>query len=95
MTTIQKLSLAFLLLIAVAVKLNAQNQIEIAIVGSAHDNSKSTQNFQAIIDKLKNFKPDMVFGEYLPQGDYAKLEDTNWAKKSRLNMQKCSEIPIH
>jgi hypothetical protein len=82
MTTIQKLSLAFLLLTAVAVKSNAQNQIEIVIVGSGHDNSNSTQNFQTIIDKLKNFNPDMVFGEYLPQGDYAKLEESNWAKKS-------------
>lgn len=80
MTTIQKLSLAFLLLMAIAVKSNAQNQIEIVIVGSAHDNSNSTQNFQAIIDKLKNFKPDMVFGEYLPESDYAKLDESNWAK---------------
>lgn len=81
MKTILKLSLAFLLLSAVALKLNAQNQIEIVIVGSGHDNSKSTQNFQAIIDKLKNFKPDMVFGEYLPESDYTKLEADNWAVK--------------
>jgi len=82
MKTIQKLSLALLLLMVFTIKSNAQNQIEVLIVGSAHDNSKSTQNFQAIIDKLKNFKPDMVFGEYLPQGDYAKLEESNWAKES-------------
>jgi hypothetical protein len=82
MKTIQKLSLAFLLLIAIVVKSNAQNQIEIVIVGSGHDNSNSTQNFQAIIDKLKNFKPDMVFGEYLPEGDYAKFEESHWSKKA-------------
>jgi hypothetical protein len=82
MKTIQKFSLAFLILIAVVLKSNAQNQIEIVIVGSSHDNSKSNQNFQAIIDKLKNFKPDMVFGEYLPETDYAKLEDNHWAKKN-------------
>lgn len=81
MKTIQKLSLAFLLLTAIAFKSSAQNQIEIVIVGSGHDNSKSTQNFQTIIDKLKNFKPDMVFGEYLPEADYAKLEESNWAMK--------------
>lgn len=82
MKTILNLSLAFFLLIAGVVKSNAQNQIEIVIVGSSHDNSKSTQNFQAIIDKLKNFKPDMVFGEYLPETDYANLEANHWAKKS-------------
>lgn len=81
MKTITKFSLALLLLIGVSVKANAQNQIEIVIVGSAHDNSKSTQNFQLIIDKLKNFKPDMVFGEYLPQNDFAKLDSGNWARK--------------
>jgi len=81
MKTIQKLSLAFLLLNAIAFKSNAQNQIEIVIVGSSHNNAKSAQDFQPIIDKLKNFKPDMVFGEYLPVSDYAKLEENNWAVK--------------
>lgn len=57
----------------------AQDKIEIVIVGSSHDNGSSTQNFQAIIDKLKNFKPDMVFGEYIPAKDYAKLDRDNWA----------------
>ncbi|UKT63898.1 DUF5694 domain-containing protein [Pedobacter mucosus] len=82
MQTIQKFILAFLIIVAGAIKSNAQNQIEIVIVASSHDNSKSTQNFQAIIDKLKNFKPDMVFGEYLPEADYAKLEADHWAKKA-------------
>ena len=82
MKTILNLSFVLLLLIGVSVKVNAQNQIEIVIVGSAHDNSKSTQNFQVIIDKLKNFKPDMVFGEYLPESDFNTLEADNWARKS-------------
>ncbi|PWS32156.1 DUF5694 domain-containing protein [Pedobacter paludis] len=82
MKTIQKISLALLILFSIAIKSNAQNQIEIVVVGSSHDNSNSTQNFQAIIDKLENFKPDMVFGEYLPETDYAKLEDNHWAKKA-------------
>jgi len=85
MKTIQNLSLAFLMLIAFAFKSNAQNQIEIIIVGSSHDNSKSSQNFQEVIDKLKKFKPDMVFGEYLPAEDYSKLADDNWAKKAFKN----------
>jgi len=82
MKTIQKISLALLILIATAFKSNAQNQIEIVVVASSHDNSKSVQNFTAVIDKLKNFKPDIIFGEYLPAEDYGKLEDDNWAKKA-------------
>jgi hypothetical protein len=81
MKTILNFSFALLLLISIAVNSNAQNQIEIVIVASSHDNAKSTQNFQAIIDKLKNFKPDMVFGEYLPATDYATLSDDHWAKQ--------------
>jgi len=98
MKVIEKLSLAFLMLLAIAFKSYAQDQIEIVIVGSSHDNSKSTQNFQAVIDKLKNFKPDMVFGEYLPAEDYAKLEDDNWAKKgfrTKVNyIEKLNPLPV-
>ncbi|WP_421945980.1 DUF5694 domain-containing protein [Pedobacter sp.] len=79
MKKIHKAGLALLILIGLAITSKAQ--IEIVIVGSSHNNSKSTQNFQAVIEKLKNFKPDMVFGEYIPAGDYAKLDDSNWAKK--------------
>ena len=82
MKLIHKLSLACLLLMAFAAKTKAQNHLEIVIVGSSHNNSKSTQNFQSIVDKLKSFKPDMVFGEYLPATDYATLEDDHWAKKA-------------
>ncbi|MFD2285628.1 hypothetical protein GJU39_09050 [Pedobacter petrophilus] len=85
MKTITNLGLTLLLLLGIAIEANAQNQIEIVIVGSAHDNSKSTQNFQAVINKLKNFQPDMVFGEYLPAEDYAKLENDHWAKKAFQN----------
>ena len=72
---------ALLTLMSISINTKAQNQIEIIIVGSSHDNSKSTQDFQSIINKLKIFKPDMVFGEYLPADDYAKLNDDHWAKE--------------
>lgn len=85
MKNILKLSLLLLLLNAFALKLTAQNQIEIVIVGSGHDNSKSKENFQSIIDKLKNFNPDMVFGEYTSNEDYLKLPATNWAVTSFSN----------
>ncbi|RDC54785.1 hypothetical protein DU508_20000 [Pedobacter chinensis] len=102
MRTVLNCCLALLFLIGLSIKTNAQNQLEIVIVGSSHDNSKSTQNFQAIIDKLKNFNPDMVFGEYLPAEDYAKLEDDHWAKKAfrkghdyleRLNPKTVKDLP--
>jgi len=82
MKTLFNFSLILFILMGASIKSDAQNQIEIVIVGSAHDNSKSTQDFQSIINKLKNFKPDMVFGEYLPPADYATLPEDHWAKKA-------------
>ncbi|MCX2576082.1 DUF5694 domain-containing protein [Pedobacter sandarakinus] len=88
MKTIQKITLALLMIFSVAVNVNAQNQIEILVVGSNHNNGKSNQNFTLLIDQLKNFKPDMIFGEYLSPSDYHNLPDSNWAKalfKKRLD----------
>nr|WP_199156493.1 DUF5694 domain-containing protein [Pedobacter sp. ASV2] len=85
MKNILKLSLVLLVLNAFALKLSAQNQIEIVIVASGHDNSKSAENFQLIIDKLKKFNPDMVFGEYTSPEDYQKLPANNWAVTSFSN----------
>ncbi len=82
MKTIKKLSLLFIFFIGCFLKVAAQSQIEIVIVGSNHDNTKSKEDFQAIINKLKNFKPDMVFGEFLPQADYATLGENHWSIKA-------------
>ncbi|WP_231491010.1 DUF5694 domain-containing protein [Pedobacter sp. Leaf170] len=79
MQKIHNICLSLLFIISSA--LTSKAQIEIVIVGSSHNNTNSKQNFQAVIDRLKNFKPDMVFGEYIPAADYAKLDDDNWAKK--------------
>ncbi|WP_129718237.1 DUF5694 domain-containing protein [Pedobacter sp. SYP-B3415] len=57
-------------------------QIEIVVVGSSHDNPQGSENFAQVVSKLKKFKPDMVFGEYSPAGDFVQLESDNWARKA-------------
>ncbi len=79
MNKILNITSVFLIILGMSSKSIAQNKIEIVIVGSSHDNSSSKQDFQVIINKLKNFNPDMVFGEYLPAQDYAKLDKDHWA----------------
>ncbi len=66
---VSKLLLVFALLFGGLETLKAQNQIEIVIVGSAHGNGGTDDFYRPIIDKLKNYNPDMVFGEYLSPED--------------------------
>ncbi|WP_110827185.1 DUF5694 domain-containing protein [Pedobacter nutrimenti] len=54
-------------------------KIEIVVVGSSHSNPEGYDDFNVIISKLKAFKPDMVFGEYLSASDYKTLPAGNWA----------------
>lgn len=65
---LSRLSIVALLIFLAAFSARAQ-QIEIVIVGSAHGNTNSDEFYRPVIDKLKNYKPDMVFGEYLSPED--------------------------
>lgn len=57
-------------------------QIEIVVVGSSHENPKGSENFDQVISKLKQFKPDMVFGEFLSGADNNQLDSSHWAYQS-------------
>ena len=58
----------------------AQQPIEIVIVGSSHSNGKGTD--ETVINKLLNYAPDMVFGEYVLPAELKALHDTTDVKKS-------------
>lgn len=53
--------------------------MEIVVVGSDHENKPCAEDYKMVTGKLANFKPDMVFGEYLSPGDYEALEPGTWA----------------
>lgn len=57
-------------------------QIEVVVVGSSHENPKGSENFDQVINKLKGFKPDMVFGEFLSGADNDQLDTSHWAYAS-------------
>ncbi|RZK81784.1 MAG: hypothetical protein EOO92_04080 [Pedobacter sp.] len=57
-------------------------KVEILIVGSSHENKPGYEQYDQVINKLKNFKPDMVFGEYLSPADYKALEPGTWGYQS-------------
>ncbi|WP_162618503.1 DUF5694 domain-containing protein [Pedobacter yulinensis] len=60
---------------------NAQ-QLEIMVVGSSHDNPAGSEDFNAVVSRLKTFKPDMVFGEYVPPRQLEELAPENWARRA-------------
>lgn len=71
-----------LILVCSSAFIYAQDKLEIVILASSHDNSNSAENFRQIIDRLKKFKPDMVFGEYLSGPELKQLEPTNFGSKT-------------
>jgi Family of unknown function (DUF5694) len=81
MKALNRISIAILFIISTIYTSFAQEQIEIVVVGAAHNFGKNpTENFRKTIDQLKGFKPDMVFGEYLSAEDFDALDAKCWAK---------------
>lgn len=61
--------------------------MEILVLGSDHENKPGAEDYAMVTQKLAQFKPDMVLGEYLAPADYEALEPGTWAyqgmKKSK------------
>lgn len=72
----------FVLLLTACFSQSFAQQIEVVVVGSSHENPKGSENFDQVINKLKGFKPDMVFGEFLSGADNDQLDTSHWAYAS-------------
>lgn len=79
LTAFKRFSL-FIFLLFIQLKTFAQQPIEIVIVGSSHSNGKGTD--ETVINKLLNYAPDMVFGEYVLPAHLKALHDSTKVKKS-------------
>ena len=83
MKNLHRILVVILFIISTLNNTFAQEPIEIIVVGAAHSFGKNpTENFRKTIDKLKEFKPDMVFGEYLSAEDFDALDAKCWAKEA-------------
>lgn len=61
----------------------AQEKIQIMVLGTSHQNEVSDSTYQKkIIEKLKAFHPDMVFGEFVRPEDYLKLDPEGFRRKT-------------
>lgn len=63
-------------------KAAAQEEIEILVVGSLHQNKENAEAYRPIIEKLKRFNPDMVMTEFMTPADQKEaLELGYWGAK--------------
>ncbi|QDA58837.1 DUF5694 domain-containing protein [Hymenobacter jejuensis] len=69
----KRLFLLWLLVCGVAGPLLAQKPLEVIIVGTSHYNGSPDSSYRPIINKLKAYRPDIVFGEYLSAADAQQL----------------------
>ncbi len=56
---------------------HAQQPLEVVIIGTSHYNDGPAATYQPIIGKLRAYKPEMVFGEYLAAPDAQALPATS------------------
>ena len=73
----------YLFLLFLFLSFNAKAQdIEVLLIGVSHDYSKyPTQDFSSIHQKIRKFKPDAFFGEFLSKEDERLVMDY-WCKQS-------------
>jgi len=77
----------FLLFLFLSINANAQN-IEVLLIGVSHDYSKyPAQDFSSIHQKIKKFKPDAFFGEFLSKEDERLVMDY-WCKQANTSRLK-------
>jgi len=77
----------FFLFLFFSIRANAQD-IEVLLIGVSHDYSKyPKQDFSSIHQKIRKFKPNAFFGEFLSKED-ERLLMNYWCKASNINRLK-------
>ncbi|GAB3195834.1 hypothetical protein ABID22_001630 [Pontibacter aydingkolensis] len=104
-TTLQAIAAKLFILVAFILcmggNLSAQNQIEIVIVASSHQNPGPAENYRYIVDKLKSYNPDMVFSEFLSPEELKQAISQNYygakadVKKRNFLLSKNTKTPAN
>lgn len=61
---------------------SAQAPLEVVLVASSHGNPSKPEKYRPIIDKLKAYKPDMVFGEYMLPAELKAADDSSYSRSA-------------
>lgn len=61
---------------------DAQEKIQIVVLGTSHYNeAKDSVEQRKVINNLKAFQPDMIFGEFVKPDEYLQLEPESYRRK--------------
>ncbi|RSK46479.1 DUF5694 domain-containing protein [Hymenobacter perfusus] len=75
--------LLFCLLLALPLAARSQSAapLEVVVVASSHGNPNPAASYRPIIEKLKAYKPDMIFGEYISAAEMQQLPADSYAPR--------------
>lgn len=77
-----KVITSFCFAIIFSASTSAQEKIQILVLGTSHYNEeKDSLEYKEVIDKLTDFNPDMVMGEFVSPQEYVSLEPNSYRRK--------------
>lgn len=80
--SIVKIIASFCFSLSLLTSVAAQEKIQILVLGTSHYNEeKDSIKYKKVIEKLTNFKPDMVMGEFVSPEEYISLEPDSYRRK--------------
>ena len=79
LSPLRHLLLCLLLVLPLAVRSQSAAPLEVMVVASSHGNSGPAASYRPVIEKLKAYKPDMIFGEYISAAEMQQLPADSYA----------------
>ncbi|MDU0369842.1 DUF5694 domain-containing protein [Hymenobacter endophyticus] len=81
LSPLHHLLFCLLLVLPLAARSQSAAPLEVVVVASSHVNSGPAANFRPVIEKLKAYQPDMIFGEYTSATELKQLPADNYASR--------------
>lgn len=79
--SLRHLLFCLLLVLPLAARSQSAAPLEVVVVASSHVNSGPAATYRPVIEKLKAYKPDMIFGEYVSATELQQLPADTYAPR--------------
>ena len=88
LSPLRHLLFCLLLVLPLAARSQSAAPLEVVVVASSHVNSGPAASYRPVIEKLKAYKPDMIFGEYVSATELQQLPADSYAPRMFLPRQR-------
>ncbi|MCA8833220.1 DUF5694 domain-containing protein [Hymenobacter pini] len=78
---LRRLLFCLLLVLPLAARSQSAAPLEVVVVASSHGNPGPDASYRPVIEKLKAYKPDMIFGEYISATEMQQLPADSYAPR--------------